>query len=324
VLDGIRMPCTVDGKRRYVLGMGGRGKHAALDLSFERHDFGKCFLPVDFDDEEDSSSAAGTSATAGNSLSRTTYATELSITNNEADADMTLELDFTPQPHLSVGFTSPTVLRPGQTIKIPLEFTPQEERQYEDELRFTVNGLHSEIVRVAGVGSFNWAKLDDVLTAKCHKLYPLVRIDLVNGYLIALKTVEFKPNSATPKEEATFNEILRQVGAVLVMANDYLPDERDLHLVIGGHADFPKSKAMSKYAIELTQRRADRVKEHLAGLPGVERQHLNAKGYGATRPLPGVVVGEGDRPNMRVTFEAANVRTVGGILSQPLKYEGLE
>ena len=73
--------------------------------------------------------------------------------------------------------------------------------------------------------------------------------------------------------------------------------------------------------VELTQRRADAVKEHLASLPRVERQKLYAKGYGATRPLPGVVVGEGDRPNMRVTFEAANMHTVGPIMRQPLKYE---
>jgi hydrocephalus-inducing protein len=147
VLDGIRMSCTVAGARRYVLSLSGRGTRAAVDFSFHRHDFGPCFI----DDDHAFTDASSDS---------TTNSAVLSITNNEMDADVTLDAMFAPKPHLSVGFET-TVLRPRETINVPIVFTPKEERRYEDELCFEVNGLYTVVVRVGGIGAASRVELTD-------------------------------------------------------------------------------------------------------------------------------------------------------------------
>ena len=149
-LDGIRMACTVAGAHRYTLSLMGKGDKAAVDFSFKRHNFGPCFV-----DQEATSAASEGGQGLGPSVA------VLSITNNEADSDVTLDGLFdNSQSHLNVNFET-TVLRPRETVDVRIVFTPREERRYEDELTFEVNGLYKIIVRVGGIGTSSRLELTD-------------------------------------------------------------------------------------------------------------------------------------------------------------------
>jgi outer membrane protein OmpA-like peptidoglycan-associated protein len=159
---------------------------------------------------------------------------------------------------------------------------------------------------------------------ECAAKYPLIKVDLAHGHLITLKSLKFLPNSADPEEPELFEALLQQLGACMILANDP-PYERDIHLVIGGHTDCPKEKATTSYFINLSNKRAESVKAHLMMMhPELDASHLYPKGYGGARPIPGAIVGEGDRPNMRITFETTVASTVGAIIAVEVVYEGLE
>ena len=53
------------------------------------------------------------------------------------------------------------MLRPRETVDVRIVFTPREERRYEDELTFEVNGLYKIIVRVGGIGTSSRLELTD-------------------------------------------------------------------------------------------------------------------------------------------------------------------
>ena len=127
------------------------------------------------------------------------------------------------------------------------------------------------------------------------------------------------------KSEGTSTPPTIYVFVASTHSNDHLPDERDIHLVIGGHTDCPKEKATTSYFINLSNKRAESVKAHLMKMhPELDASHLYPKGYGGARPIPGAIVGEGDRPNMRITFETTVASTVGAIIAVEVVYEGLE
>ena len=167
--------------------------------------------------------------------------------------------------------------------------------------------------------------VEEQIANECAAKYPLIKVDLAHGHLIPLKSLEFLPNSADPEEPELFDALLQQLGACMILANDHLPDERDIHLVIGGHTDCPKEKATTSYFINLSNKRAESVKAHLVKMhPELDASHLYPKGYGGARPIPGAIVGEGDRPNMRITFEATVASAVDAIIAAEVVYEGLE
>lgn len=167
--------------------------------------------------------------------------------------------------------------------------------------------------------------VEQQIANECAAKYPLIKVDLAHGHLIPLKSLEFLPNSADPEEPELFDALLQQLGACMILANDHLPDERDIHLVIGGHTDCPKEKATTSYFINLSNKRAESVKAHLVKMhPELDASHLYPKGYGGARPIPGAIVGEGDRPNMRITFEATVASAVDAIITAEVVYEGLE
>ena len=167
--------------------------------------------------------------------------------------------------------------------------------------------------------------VEEQIANECAAKYPLIKVDLAHGHLIPLKSLEFLPNSADPEEPELFDALLQQLGACMILANDHLPDERDIHLVIGGHTDCPKEKATTSYFMNLSNKRAESVKAHLMKMhPELDASHLYPKGYGGARPIPGAIVGEGDRPNMRITFEATVASAVDAIIAAEVVYEGLE
>ena len=164
------------------------------------------------------------------------------------------------------------------------------------------------------------AQLDAIVAKEIGTSCPLVKVDLTHGGVAVLRPLEFKANSATPADEALFDDVLRQIARVVISANSHLPDVADLHFIVAGHADVPEEKALANWCVSLTQQRADAVKEHLLHM-GVDDEHLHPRGYGGSQPLRGVVVGEGARPNMRVEFRATNAARWPALVAQPLSYD---
>ena len=166
--------------------------------------------------------------------------------------------------------------------------------------------------------------LDKIVRREVGAKCPMIEIDLAHGKVevrrsLAARPLDFQPNSADPANERLFDEVLAQLAAVVVCANSHLPDDADLHFIIAGHADVPQEKALQKWCVALTQTRADAVKRHLTQM-GVEAVHLHSRGFGGSQPLPGVIVGEGERPNMRVEFRATNAAEWAARIAQPLLY----
>src|SRR5690606_14501316 len=75
----------------------------------------------------------------------------LRIQNNDTN-EMTLDCLYKNTSHLEVQM-SPTVLKPGETIKVPIIFTPQNEVMYKEIIPFDINGLQTVSVEVTGEGT---------------------------------------------------------------------------------------------------------------------------------------------------------------------------
>ena len=192
------------------------------------------------------------------------------------------------------------------------------------KMKIDVKPVAEMVVLEAVVGA-SVVSMEEQIANECATKYPLIKVDLAHGRLIPLKSLEFLPNSADPEEPELFDNLLQQLGACMILANDHLPDEREISLVIGGHTDCPKEKATTSYFINLSNQRAESVKAHLVQMhPELDASHLYPKGYGGARPIPGAIVGEGDRPNMRITFETSVASAVGAIVAAEVVYEGLE
>ncbi|CAN5212559.1 OmpA family protein [soil metagenome] len=81
----------------------------------------------------------------------------------------------------------------------------------------------------------------------------------------------------------------------------------DLVVEIAGHTD---SKGAEAYNQDLSQRRAEAVKDYLAE-NGVESGNLTAKGYGESEPIESNDTKEGREENRRVTLRILNAEEVG-------------
>jgi OmpA-OmpF porin, OOP family len=101
---------------------------------------------------------------------------------------------------------------------------------------------------------------------------PLPALQLALNQILAKSTIEFEPNSATITTGG--RAVLDQIIALLRRAPD-VPIE------IAGHTE-PVGEA--EFTVQLSQRRAEAVKQYLAG-HGLTNP-FTAIGYGSTRPLP--------------------------------------
>jgi OOP family OmpA-OmpF porin len=101
---------------------------------------------------------------------------------------------------------------------------------------------------------------------------PLPALQLALNQVLATSTIEFEPNSATITTGG--RAVLDQIIALLRRAPD-VPIE------IAGHTE-PVGEA--EFTVQLSQRRAEAVKQYLAG-HGLTNP-FTAIGYGSTRPLP--------------------------------------
>jgi len=131
-LRDVPLTCTIARARKYTMKMSGRGVKAALQFSFREYSFPPCFVGV----------ADG---------ERHAKRTVLHITNNEPEHDVSLDCLFERTPVLDVT-CHPTVLRPHESLDIPVVFTPRAVQQYNMAVTFEVNGLYKVPVLFKGEG----------------------------------------------------------------------------------------------------------------------------------------------------------------------------
>ena len=76
-----------------------------------------------------------------------------------------------------------------------------------------------------------------------------------------------------------------------------LKDHPDLKLVIEGHTDDVGAAASN---LSLSEKRAEAVRRYLVETYGVDKDRLQAKGFGASKPTAGNDTPEGRQQNRRV------------------------
>jgi OmpA-OmpF porin, OOP family len=127
----------------------------------------------------------------------------------------------------------------------------------------------------------------------CPDTLPGARVDatgcIIESQTIALSNVAFELGSAnlTPSSRDALNRIAASLKA-----------QTDLRIEIAGHTD---SQGAVAYNMDLSQRRADAVREYLLG-QGVDESQLQAKGYGPHEPVADNSTASGRAMNRRVEF----------------------
>jgi OOP family OmpA-OmpF porin len=119
-----------------------------------------------------------------------------------------------------------------------------------------------------------------------------IKVDLENSRIRTPK-ISFKSNSDSPTPES--RAVLKQLAAVLAQSPE-------LTVRIEGHTD---TIGYDQPNLELSQRRADRVKEILTQ-DGVNATRLQAIGMGDRHPIASSVTTAGQEKNRRVEFHLAD------------------
>ncbi|NLN61674.1 MAG: OmpA family protein [Myxococcales bacterium] len=141
---------------------------------------------------------------------------------------------------------------------------------------------------------------------------PVKKAQITEKKIEILEKVMFDYNKATIKEES--HQLLSDVADVLK------ENPKVLLINIEGHTD---ADGADKYNKELSQKRAEAVKEHLVGL-GIDEARLNAIGYGKERPIADNNTEEGKEKNRRVEFIIAKTEKASSVkkLSKPKSAAG--
>ncbi|NBD07369.1 OmpA family protein [Corallococcus silvisoli] len=139
------------------------------------------------------------------------------------------------------------------------------------------------------------------------KQAPLARID--SGSIRILEAVFFENNQAVIQKRS--NAVLDKVAAILVSHPDIAK------VRVEGHTD---NTGKAQYNLDLSQRRSEAVVDYLVG-KGVQRERLEAKGFGPTQPIADNAKADGRAKNRRVEFkiigEAEGVQTAPASSSSP-------
>jgi outer membrane protein OmpA-like peptidoglycan-associated protein len=93
-------------------------------------------------------------------------------------------------------------------------------------------------------------------------------------------------------------DILPASYAMLDEIADVLRGRPELRVRVEGHTD---GRGTIDHNLRLSQTRAESVRAYLGG-KGVDQSHLDARGYGPTRPIADDKVPAGQEKNRRVEF----------------------
>ena len=119
-----------------------------------------------------------------------------------------------------------------------------------------------------------------------------VKAQGIKSYRIQFSTIEFANNSF---------EILEEMKPDLDKLVDYLLDNPTVKLTISGHTD---SKGNPEKNQQLSQKRAESIREYLITTGDIDPDRIKALGYGSSKPIKKVEVTDEDRKlNRRVEFE---------------------
>jgi len=111
--------------------------------------------------------------------------------------------------------------------------------------------------------------------------------------IIDLPGVNFRTNS---------DQLLDGADSVLDGAARTLADNPDLRVEVAGHTD---SDGDANYNLDLSQRRADTVRNYLLG-KNIEAGRISSRGYGEAQPVAENTTADGKRANRRVELRVQN------------------
>ncbi len=120
-----------------------------------------------------------------------------------------------------------------------------------------------------------------------------------DNVLIRLKGLQFKTGQ---------NDIPAQSASLLETVKETLKETPNSEVVIQGHTDTVGSASRNK---ELSQDRADAIKEFLAADPEISEDRIITKGYGYEQPISTNKTAEGRAQNRRVDILIKDVETSG-------------
>ncbi|KQC11514.1 MAG: hypothetical protein APR62_09775 [Smithella sp. SDB] len=110
--------------------------------------------------------------------------------------------------------------------------------------------------------------------------------------------VQFDTDKAVVKEE--YNDDIKRVA-------DFMKEFPDTTAEIGGHTD---NIASAEYNQNLSEERANSVRQYLIDKFGIDGSRLTAIGYGLTKPIAGNDTEEGRQQNRRVEAVMEATRTI--------------
>lgn len=117
------------------------------------------------------------------------------------------------------------------------------------------------------------------------------RVEVQDNKIVIREKIQFEVDKAIIKQESY--GLMEEIGQTI--RNN--PQIKKLR--IEGHAS---SEGSDKHNLDLSDRRAKAVMEHLVSVNGIEAARLVAKGYGETQPIASNESEEGREKNRRVEF----------------------
>lgn len=123
-----------------------------------------------------------------------------------------------------------------------------------------------------------------------------------------LKTPQLK--STIKFESVVFGngeaELVPEMFSDLDKIANFLLDNQDFNLKISGHTD---SDGREEFNLNLSQKRAEAIKEYIVYFGSVEPERIEAKGFGSSKPLKTENTEEDKKLNRRVEFELHKVKS---------------
>ncbi|XP_006860378.1 PREDICTED: hydrocephalus-inducing protein homolog [Chrysochloris asiatica] len=130
VLKGLELKIKISHGPAFTCSITGCSVNPAAHFSFTSYNFGTCFIYQ-----------AGMPP----------YKQILSVTNKE-ETTMSIDCLYTNTSHLEVNFRV-DVIKPGNTLMIPIVFYPRESISYRELIPFEINGLSQQIIEIKGKGT---------------------------------------------------------------------------------------------------------------------------------------------------------------------------
>ncbi|XP_048648423.1 hydrocephalus-inducing protein homolog isoform X1 [Marmota marmota marmota] len=173
VLNGLELIIKIIHGPTFICSISGCAVSPAIHFSFTSYNFGTCFIYQ-----------AGMPP----------YKQILVVTNRE-ETSMSIDCLYTNTPHLEVNFRV-DVVKPGNSLEIPIIFYPRETISYQELIPFEINGLSQQIVEIKGKGT-------EMKISVLDPANRIVKLGAVSPGNVVTKMVSIKNNSLA---QLTFNQ----------------------------------------------------------------------------------------------------------------------